>query len=223
VIKRFLSHLGIGAYLVALAIGIFAHAFSLGNSWHPAMYYIVWDMFCGWSFYEGRVEIIGEGESGKFYELAPGPWGDFHPYGRIGRQHYDCYADNAARFAINCLKHTDHEPMTQIFVIEEEFPKKFNLPDKQYEAYYGKPKEFHKYCHRRFVLDPAGQILKTQPIWLTYQYQMGLRDNPRLIADFRRARPFLAFSPDEHAMGAYATGSFADTPLPVSVRSSLAE
>ena len=87
--KRWMTHLGIGAYLMALAFGFVTHAVDFGTGCHPIMYFLIWDMFCGWSSYEGRMHVISEGESGKFYELAPGPWGEFHPYGFIDRHHYD--------------------------------------------------------------------------------------------------------------------------------------
>jgi hypothetical protein len=190
-VKRWLTHFWIATYLFALAFGFVSHAFDIRSGFHPAMYFVVWDMFCGWAGYEGRMQVIGEGESGKFYELAPGPWGEFHPYGYIPRQHYDPECKQGARMGFMALKHTKHEPMVRIFVVEEEYPKKFNLPDAQYEAYYGKPKDFHKYCHTRFVLTPQGQLLQSQPTWFVYQSQIGIRDNPRLMSDAHRSQPFI--------------------------------
>ncbi|GAF86661.1 unnamed protein product, partial [marine sediment metagenome] len=73
--KRWLTHLLIVTYLGTLFAGVACHALELGVQSHPGMYMIVWDMFCGWSSYAGRIEVIGEGESGKYYQLAPGPWG----------------------------------------------------------------------------------------------------------------------------------------------------
>ena len=132
----------------------------------------------------GPHALIGEGESGKYYELAPGPWGEFHPYGFIDRHHYDPNQTNGYIFAKNCLKHTKHEPMVRLFVIEEEYPKKFNIPDAQYEAYYGKPKEFHPYYQTRFILTPDRErCMSQQPTWFACQCRMAIGDNPRLMAD----------------------------------------
>jgi hypothetical protein len=221
--KRWITHLGIGAYLLALAVGFVTHALDFGTGCHPIMYFLVWDMFCGWAGYEGRMEVIGEGESGKFYQLAPGPWGEFHPYGFIARHHYDPHHTNGFIIAQNCLKHTTHEPMVRIFVVEEEYPKKFNIPEDQYEAYYGKPKEFHPYYHTRFILTPQGDVLSQQPTWFTYQYQMGLGDNPRLIADAHRNLPFIPSGPQVHSHGAYASGRFYEPSPVVSVGPPLAQ
>jgi hypothetical protein len=207
-VKRWLSHICITTYLLALLFGFVSHAFDIKTGCHPVMYFLVWDMFCGWAGFEGRTQVIGEGESGKFYELAPAPWGEFHPYGDMARQHYDPECKQGERIGHMALNHTKHEPMVRIFVVEEEYPKKFNLPDAQYEAYYGKPKDFHKYCHTRFVLTPAGEVLSMQPTFFVYQYQWGLRDNPRLMSDARRSQPFIPSGLMNDSHGAFSSTPF---------------
>ena len=62
-LKRGLSYLTITSYVGILLFGIFCHTFSFRTGSHPGMYYIVWDMFCGWSAYSIRTHIIGEGIS----------------------------------------------------------------------------------------------------------------------------------------------------------------
>lgn len=203
--KRWLSYLCISTYLGALLFGCVSHAFDVLPNCHPIMYFLVWDMFCGWAGYEGRMQVIGEGESGKFYELAPAPWGEYHPYGYLGRQHYDPECRQGERIGHMCLRHTQHEPMVRMFVVEQEYPKRFNLPDAQYEAYYGKPKDNYTYCHTRFVVTPHGEILSSQPTWFLYQYHLALRDNPRLMSDARRSQPFLPAGLMNDSRGAYST------------------
>ena len=188
--KRWLAHLVIAGYLTALGIGLVCHTFGFGLGAHPAMYYVVWDMFCGWSAYESRMQVIGEGESGTFYELSPGPWGDFKPYGPLGRRHYDTFAAHGTRMALNALAHTRHEPITTIYVIEENHAKKYNLPDDTYERMYGEPMDMKKYYHVRCAMTPEGQMLAQQQNWLGYQYGMCVVNNPRLQADMRRNKPF---------------------------------
>jgi hypothetical protein len=221
--KRWMTHLGIGAYLMALAVGFVTHAFDFGTGSHPIMYFLIWDMFCGWSSYEGRMHVIGEGESGKFYELAPGPWGEFHPYGFIDRHHYDPNQTNGYIFAKNCLKHTKHEPMVRVFAIEEEFPKKFNIPDAQYEAYYGKPKELHPYYQMRFIMTPDGEVMSQQPTWFACQGRVSIGDNPRLLSECCRNRPFIPSGPQARSHGAYASGRFYEPSSVLSAETPLAE
>jgi hypothetical protein len=222
-VKRWFAHICITTYLGALLFGFVTHAFDIYSGFHPAMYFLVWDMFCGWAGYEGRMQVIGEGESGKFYELAPAPWGEFHPYGYIPRQHYDPDCKQGERLGHMALKHTTHEPMVRLFVVQEEYPKKFNLPEAQYEAYYGKPKQFHKYCHTRFVLTPNGEVLQSQPTFFVYQYEMGLRDNPRLMSDARRSRPFIPAGLMNESRGASSSTPFYEAFPGHSVRPPLAQ
>jgi hypothetical protein len=169
------------------------------------------------------MEVIGEGESGKFYELAPGPWGEFQPYGAIDRHDYDPEFKNGERIGHNTLRHTLHEPMVRLFVVEEELPKKFNLPDAEYEAYYNKPKDVHKYCHVRFVLTPDGELLKEQPIWLRYAAQMQMLDNPRLLSDASHRHRPLGTRDGSASGGVAMPGTISEVPALVPVSSPLAE
>ena len=72
--KRWLATTFIAAYLFILSGGLACHAMGFAVTSHPLMYFIVWDMFCGWCAYTTQTHVIAEGESMKFYELAPGPW-----------------------------------------------------------------------------------------------------------------------------------------------------
>lgn len=193
--KRWLIHATIAAYLASLAFGIFAYAVKFHQGSHPVMYFIVWDMFCGWSAYSQRVQIIGEGESGKYYELAPGPWGEYHPYASIGRRHYDSFGNHFNRLARNVLQHTDHEPMARIFVVEENWAKKYNLPDHIWNRRFDEPKDPHIYYHVRAIWDGNCRTVANYANWLGIQTSMCVNDNPRLIDDSRKGRPFFTLNP----------------------------
>ena len=196
--KRWLTHATIAAYISVLGYGIACHAVSYKVSAHPLMYYIVWDMFCGWAAYSTRTHIVGQGESGKYYELSPGPWGDFEPFGHLGRRHYDTFTTHAPRLAQNTLKHTQHEPMSRVFVIEESWPKKFNLPDRIWEKSIGDERDFHKYYHVRAILDGDCRPVKVNPLWLVYQSGRSITNNPRLQADSKRGKQRYAVSLPKH-------------------------
>jgi len=193
--KRWLSTLAIGCYLSALAFGIFSHSMYYKNTSHPAMYYIVWDMFCGWSAHDSRLHVIGEGESGKFYQLAPGPWGELEPFGDLGRRHYDTFLQFGHRYAQSTLAHTQHEPMRQIYMVEECWPKKFNMPEWLWNQRYDEPKDIKKYYHVYRVAAPDGTTLQSQPSWHTVQALASVSKNPRLQADVKRNQPFYALDP----------------------------
>src|SRR5690606_4665176 len=128
---------------------------------HPMMYYVVWDMFCGWAAHECRYHVIAEGVSGRHYEVVPGPWGELRPFGDLGRHQYDADAVHAGRIAMNVLRHTDHEDITRILVVEENWPKKFNMPDAQWQARWDVPKDPKSYYTLRHVITAEGVLLQT--------------------------------------------------------------
>lgn len=194
--RRWASGTFIACYLSALVFGIFSNAMKFGNNSHPAVYYVIWDMFCGWSAYESRYHMVGEGVDGKYYELGPAPWGRFSPYGDLPRHHYDAYGHTFHRMALNVLKNTQHEEMRRIIVLEECWHKKYNLPDHLWNLRFDEPKDPQSYFWLRAAFDGQGQILQLQPDFVTYQLGLTIADNPRLIGDARRGRPFYAVNPE---------------------------
>jgi hypothetical protein len=191
--KLWLANLTIVAYLATLSWGVTSHALKVGANAHPVMYYLIWDMFCGWSSYELRFHIVGESVSGKYYELDPPPWGEFKPFGKIGRRHYDVTGTHAGKFARNTLRHTDHEPIARIFVVEEYWAKKYNLPESIWSRRFEEPKDRKSYYNVRYVLNPDGTPRQAYPNWIAQQYAHCLSNNPRLHADSRRNQPVMTY------------------------------
>jgi len=187
--KRWLIIAFISSYLSALSYGLVCHTISYSPAWHPMMYYVVWDMFCGWASYAQTTHIVAEGESQNFYELAPAPWGEFRPWGPGGRRDFDPFHNHCGEIALNTLRHTRHEPITRIFVIEESWPKKFDLPEVIWNTRYDVPKDIKRYCRVRVELTPSGQVVRKFDPWLTYQNMRMVADNPRLEQDSKRGRP----------------------------------
>jgi len=201
--RRWLTHCVIGAYLAALGWGIVSHAMKFTNFSHPVMYFFVWDMFCGWQAYESRYHIVGEGDSGTLYELAPGPWKAFCPFGDLPRNHYDSYGHTFKKMALNTLKHTDHEPMRRLFVVEECWPKKLNLPDEIWSVRMDEPKDPLSYFWLRASFTPEGEVLHTAPDYVNWVYGLTIINNPRLVNDAQRGRPFFAVNPSQRANGGH--------------------
>jgi hypothetical protein len=205
--KRRIVNLGIYGYIGALVFGFLCVATQV-RFFFPPLYFLTFDMYGGWSGYDCRMQIIGEGESGRFYVLSPGPWGEFKPYScNLSRQCYDQAFEYGAILARPGLRHTQHEPILRVFVVEQEYPKKFNLSDAQYQAYYGKPKPQRIYSHTRMVLTPEGEILTQSPTWLRYQDNLSIVDNPRLVADGTQNRPFLWSAVQTPGPGGYSDGA----------------
>jgi hypothetical protein len=186
--RRVLVLAFIALYLGALAYGNLCYALGHGTGSHPLMYFIVWDMFCGWSAYDSRTHIIARGESQKYYELAPAPWGEIHPWGSLGRRHYDGFNTHTGRIALNTLRHAAHEPIERIFVIEECWAKRFNLPDAVWASRYDGPRDVTKYHRLRSELLADGTPVKRQSAWLAHQSLLTVWENPRLQQDAELSR-----------------------------------
>ncbi|NQV23950.1 MAG: hypothetical protein HQ518_06235 [Rhodopirellula sp.] len=191
--KRWGTHTVITIYLSILTIGVAAHAVQYHQHSHPLTYFVVWDMFCGWTAWESRTHILAEGESGEFYELAPGPWGSFSAYSEnVSRQHYDPFGEHMLRQAQNALAHTSHEPIRQILVVEESWSKKYNLPAHLAGRLTPRPAGKHSYVHIRDVFLPDGTPVERRDAWLNLQSQAALMDNPRLQQLTMAPLPILA-------------------------------
>ena len=177
--KIFLTTAFIGTYLSALAWGIFAHAMKVGLCGNTLSYYVVWDMFCGWTAWDSRTHIIAEGESGQFYDVEE-PWGEFHPFGHVGRIHYDYTNHLLNRHLANVIRQTKHEPFSKVYVVEELWPKQYNLPPELYANYFGRPNDKLSYYHLRAICQDDGSPLKIYPDWHAQQTLNAVANNPRL-------------------------------------------
>lgn len=198
--KRFAAILFICAYLSALSWGVVAHAVKYKVASHPIMYYVVWDMFCGWSAYSSRLQVIAEGESGRYYEVAPAPWGELNPFGHIERRHYDPFDDLMPRMIRNNLRNTTHEPISNVYVVEEIWPKKFNLPDDVWLEKFGTPKDKKTYYNVRSVYNADGVKTQCRLAWYQLQILRSVSDNPRLQRQATGSQPFFTVTTERSSM-----------------------
>ena len=189
--RRWMAGGFIGTYLLMLVFGLFSHALGYKSSSHVGMYFLVWDMYCGWCGYEVRHHIIAQGESGQYYEVTPPPWGEFVPFGSAERHHYDCSAAFTGTIAAHILDHTDHEPITEVSLIEEAWSKKYNLPDSIYESRYEAPNQKQSYFRTRVLLSSDGTVRERYFDWTSWLSHQAVIDNPRLQQDMA-SRPFLS-------------------------------
>ncbi|MBI5761102.1 MAG: hypothetical protein HZA46_21470 [Planctomycetales bacterium] len=189
--KRWLVSSFIAVYLGALGFGLACHTLGSYTGSHPLMYFVVWDMFCGWASFATESHIVGEGESGKYYELSPGPWGDVKAWGTLDRHNFDAFNNHTCSIAHNTLRHTQHEPITRILVLEEHWSKKYDMPDHLWRTRFDEPKpaEIPKYSYLRAEYGPNGEIIRNHVPWLSNQFSRVMADNPRLAADQRRGKP----------------------------------
>ena len=192
---KWAAGLFIGGYVGLLGVGVASHAMGFGTGAHPLMYYIVWDMFCGWSAQSYRTHVLAEGESGTWYDAGVGPWDEarpFRPYGDLPRLDYDIDGAHAARLGLNVLRHSAHEPIQRLVVIEEVWPKKYNLPEPHWSARWNVPKDPASYYAVRHVLTAEGRLLASGPAWATEVTRQSLHGNPKVRRLAARRRPLMA-------------------------------
>ncbi|MEQ9406282.1 MAG: hypothetical protein RIK87_01095 [Fuerstiella sp.] len=176
----------IAAWVCALSWGIVAHALKVGLCGNTLTYFVVWDMFCGWTAWDQRTHIIAEGASGQYYEVNE-PWGEFHPFGHVARIHYDNTNHLLPRHIRNVISHTSHEPIDRVYVVEEVWPKQYNLPPKLYAHYFNRPNDRMSYFHLRAICSDDGVPARVFPDWHAQQRLNSVYDNPRLQRQSRQA------------------------------------
>lgn len=188
-IQRVLAGVFIAGYLGWLAWGIGAHVLKVGLYGNTLGYYVVWDMFCGWQAYDNRTHVIAEGASGTFYEVRA-PWGEFHPFGNVPRVHYDVTNNLVPKHIRNVLKNSSHEPIDRVYVVQEIWPKQFNIPDELWARYSEEPLDRISYFNLRAICSDRGHVLNSYPDWYAAQTLNAVADNPRLQLAARRATPY---------------------------------
>ena len=193
--RRPLTNAGIAAYLCALATGIALHGLNLPGKASAPAYFVVWDMFCNWNGYEARVRYIGEGESGQHYDLAIDSLGP-SLHGSIARDHYDFDGRYVPKLAAVAAMRTDHEPLSRIYVVEENWSKQFNRSPTAYQRLHARPYERVVHRNVRCVVDTSGHVLEARRPWFAMQHTQAVMSNPTIAAQSRRGRPLYAAASD---------------------------
>lgn len=189
--KRIAISAFIVLYLATLGYGTACHM--LGYRMHDriGMYFIVWDMYCGWDAYEIRKHLVAEGESGTCYELTPAPWGSYAPFGSAAREDLDYLANYSGEVARNVLDHTEHEPIVRVYQIDECWNKKYNLPENLWQRRYEEPRERYSYNYIHAIYQPDGQPIQVEQSWKNFLANETLKNNPRLLEEIAAGQPFL--------------------------------
>lgn len=200
--RKFFAVSFIAIYLCYLSWGIAAHTLKLGSNIGPLNYFVVWDMFCGWSAWDMRTHIIAQGASGQYYDVKE-PWGAFTPFGSQPRIQYDSTGDLMSSHIRNILRHTDHEPIDRVYVVEEVWPKQYNLPPNLYAQYFERPNDRISYFHLRGVATENGEALAAFPSWHDQQSIASFYENPRLKRQARQGTQMFStlFQPNKPSVG----------------------
>ena len=97
--------------------------------------------------------------------------------------------------------------MARLFVFEEAWAKKYNLPESNWRQRYSEPKEPYNYFHMRTVMTPEGRITGNTLSWLSYQTSFTISDNPRLARESERSMPMFMVRPKSQSDSMYSAPS----------------
>ena len=188
-IKRWAAGLFVTCYLMWLSFGVVGHALKIGLVNNTLGYFVVWDMFCGWAAYDNRTHIIGEDADGNYYDVRE-PWGAFTPFGNVARINYDVGNTLIPRHIEHVLSRTSHPPIDRVYVVQEIWPKHFNVPDHLWSRYFHEPKEKVSYFNLRAICRADGMPIEIYPDWFNAQTMQSIADNPRLQKASQQATPY---------------------------------
>ena len=119
----------------------------------------------------------------------------FMPYGDLHRMHYDVLGNVQHRMALNALKHTDHEPIHRIVMVEELWPKQYNFSDAAWAMRYDEPKDPKSYYWQLAEMTDEGRVTSAVDEYLVYLQRKSVSDNPRLYTDLHRGREHYVLNP----------------------------
>ena len=109
----------------------------------PWAYYWTWDMFPNYPSFSARRMALGETKSGEFVQVFPTNKIRYRRGGSGDLTRYDLPRNDATlKYAVaEALKETppaeEEDPVTYVFLVEEYWPVRFNLPDDLYQESFG--------------------------------------------------------------------------------------
>lgn len=188
-LKKLAAVLFVASYLLSLSWGVVAHTLKMGLNGNTLSYFFVWDMFCGWQAYDNRTHLVAEDSAGNYYEVRE-PWGPFRPFGDVDRINYDVSNNLVARHINNVLTHTSHPAIDRVYVVQEIWPKQFNVPAHLWSYNFHEPMEKVSYFHLRAICTETGATIESNVEWFNRQTLLSVADNPRLQQAAREATPY---------------------------------
>ncbi len=126
----------IGLYLLANVFFLVRNSVGATGP-DPWAYFFTWDMYPFYRTTSSRPLAFGRTKNGTCVELLPSPlqefrWGLDGTATRTDMDRGFRYTSSTIRKVLRSSKHADHNPIVHVYVIEEYWPARFNLPDDVY-------------------------------------------------------------------------------------------
>lgn len=187
--RRWLATGFIAIYLTALLYGLAAQTLGFQVRSHVGMYFLVWDMFCGWDSFDCRPHLVAEGVSGTHYELTA-PWMQPTFAFENRRLKNDTLAAHAGRLAAHALDRTEHEPIARVILVEEARSKKYNVPGWLWSRRFAEPQSPVSHFYLRAVFEPTGENVVRHYAWKDHIVWRALSRDPSVLRAARRSTPY---------------------------------
>ena len=142
----------IGGYLGLLGLNLGRQI--LGDPAPAALgYFFTWDMFPFYHAWSSRRTAIGKTAAGRYVEIVPAGAQRYRggADGNLTRADLDRGENTVRKLADQTLAHThdiESDPVTQVWLLEEFWPEKMNLPSDLYEEFWGTSKPERTYWRR---------------------------------------------------------------------------
>jgi hypothetical protein len=140
-LRHFIAILFIGSYLLLTGFFLVRHA--LGDSLaHPIGYFWTWDMFPNYPTESARRWAVGETAGGAYVQLLPNSahrfrWGVHGDATRFDIDRRQLFFRQATLHAIKRHNATaSDDPIRFVYLAEQYWPEKLNLPDELYHGFY---------------------------------------------------------------------------------------
>jgi len=157
-VRRILATAFIAAYLGVSAF--FLARYAVGDVLpHAIAYFFTWDMFPGHYCESTRKFAVGRTARGKYVQLVPGPLDQYRagPRGDLSRVDLDRMGRDFRRLAEFSLMQTREtrkdDPVEHVYMFEQYWPNKFNLPDDLYASFTGEAKPERRFWRLRDEFD----------------------------------------------------------------------
>ena len=167
-IRRLLVVAFILSYLAAGVFFLYCHLLGQTRGL-PWGYFWTWDMFPNYPSFSARRLALGETEGGHFVRVFPTNKMHYRRGGSGDYTRFDLPRNDAAlRKAVEETLEAAHasaadDPVTYVFLVEEYWPVRFNLPDDLYRKAFG---EENPQRHSFRILD-EGPVEKTGEVHWT--------------------------------------------------------
>ncbi len=166
--------LAMGFIIVYLGAGVFfLYAHLIGDTGRFGVgYFWTWDMFPNYPSFSARRSALGQTKSGQYLRVFPTSKVRYHRGGHGDLTRFDLPRnDDSLRQAVSETLHAYPpdkmaDPVTYVFLVEKDWPVRFNLPNNLYRSAFG---EDNPHRHSWRIVDEGSVAGNGEIRWTSSQ------------------------------------------------------